>query len=438
MSVKFTTPKGTHDILPEQHKYVTLIKKIVRHRCRQHGMRRISTPIFEDVDVFARTVGADSDIISKEMYVFDDKKGRTFALRPENTAGVMRSYLEHGMGSLPQPVSFYYFEPFFRYDKPQKGRYRQFHQYGVEIIGESDPALDAQCIKLMDVINHDLRIHEGLSLQINTIGCPKCRPEYIEQLKNYYFGKDRSMCSDCIARQHTNPLRLLDCKQEDCHILASLAPRMSTYLCEECKTYHATLKEYLDELGLQYTENEFLVRGLDYYTKTVFEYWDEKTGAQNAIGGGGRYDGLAEILGSSVHVPAVGFAAGVERMIERIKEQNVYVPDKDKVHVFVAQLGPEAKKKSLSLLYQLRDRGIKATGALGKASMKSQLRLADKFEADYCLILGQMEVLENTIILRDMKAGKQEIIPFAKTIDKLVKLIGEEELDYYHFFEPNA
>ena len=436
MGAKYKTPKGTHDILPENHKYFTLIKKIIRHRCRQHGMRRITTPIFEDLEVFSRSVGSDSDIVSKEMYVFEDKKGRQFALRPEGTAGVMRSYLEHGMGSQPQPVSFYYIEPFFRYDRPQKGRYRQFHQYGVEIIGESDPALDAQCIKLMDVINKDLHIDKGLELQINTIGCPVCRPKYIEELKNYYYGKERSLCSDCIKRKDTNPLRLLDCKQEDCRILASLAPKMSDYLCDDCKLYHETLKEYLDELDITYTENPFLVRGLDYYTKTVFEFWDEKTGAQNAIGGGGRYDGLAEIMGSSTNIPAVGFAVGIERMIDRFKAQNERVPDKDRVHVFVAQLGPEAKKKSLPLLYHLRDKGIKATGALGKASMKSQLRLADKFEADYCLILGQMEVLENTIILRDMKAGKQEIIPFDTVVDRLTELIGEEQLDFYHFFEP--
>lgn len=435
MAQKLTKPKGTRDILPEEHTYFTLIKKVARHRCRQHGMRRITTPVFEEKEVFQRTVGESSDIVSKEMYEFEDQKGRSFALRPEGTAGIMRAFIEHGMLSLPQPVSFYYIEPFYRYDKPQKGRYREFRQFGVEVIGERDPALDVQCIKLFDQILSDLQIREGLTLQLNTIGCPKCRPDYIEALQNYYYGKEHSLCGDCVKRIDKNPLRLLDCKQEDCQILASLAPKITDYLCDECKEFHTLVKEYLALLSIPYEENPRLVRGLDYYTKTVFEYWDEHSGAQNAVGGGGRYDALAELMGSSTEVPAVGFAMGIERMIDRMKAKEIEVPDKDKVQVFVAQLGPEAKKKSIKLLYDLREQGIKAMGALGKASMKAQLRLADKFNADYCLIMGQMEVIENTVILRDMASSKQKIVPFDEIMKELTGVIGEDELDYYNFFK---
>lgn len=425
---KFRTPKGVHDILPEDHQYYTFIKKAVRHRCRQAGMKRITTPIFEESGVFERSVGADTDIVSKEMYTFTDKKGKTFALRPEGTAGVVRSYIQHGMGSLPQPVELYYFEPFFRYDRPQKGRYRQFFQYGVEIIGESEPALDTQVIYLVHLINKDLGIADQFTIQLNTIGCRFCRPKYVEDLKNYYFGKERNLCESCKNRIETNPLRLLDCKEEDCQILASLAPKIDQYLCEECKSFHEKVCDYLDELDLKYVKNPNLVRGLDYYTKTVFEFWDKSSGAQNAIGGGGRYDGLVELLGGPP-TPAVGVSVGIERLIYHMKEHGVQVPFKDNVHVFLAQLGPEAKKKSLKLLYELRDNGIKTVGALGKGSMKAQLRLADKFNADYALILGQMEVLEGNIILRDMKAGRQELIKQKNVIPELIKRVGEKNLD---------
>lgn len=430
---KFQRPKGVHDILPDTHEYFTFIKKVVRHRARQSGFRRISTPIFEFTDVFNRSLGADTDIVSKEMYTFQDRKGRSLTLKPEGTAGVVRSYIEHNMHLLPQPVELYYIEPHFRYDRPQKGRFRQFWQYGFEMIGESDPALDAQLIQLAHKITEDLGVAKLFKLQMNSIGCTKseCRPRFMEDLKNYYFGKERSLCEDCRLRVQKNPLRLLDCKQEDCRILAGLAPKMKDYLCEACRTFHEQLLDFLRDMKIEFVENPALVRGLDYYTKTVFEFWDRETGAQNAIGGGGRYDGLVELMGGSP-TPAVGFAAGIERITENMKREHIRVPKKDDLHVFVGQLGFAAKKKCLTLISKLREVGIKTVGALGKDSIKSQLHLADRFQVPYTILIGITEVRDSTAIVRDMKRGSQKIIAYNKVLDEMKNLIGEENLDMYH------
>src|SRR3989338_347771 len=254
------TPKGVHDILPADHEFHTFVKKVVRHRARQAGFRRISTPIFEFTEVFSRGIGDTSDIVSKEMYTFKDRKDRSLTLKPEGTAGVVRAYIEHGMSSWPQPLMLYYFEPHFRYDRPQKGRYRQFWQFGFEVIGESDPALDAQVIQLANKINEDLGVDGIFDLQINTIGTPESRAKYVQALQDYYVGKERSLCENCNYRLTTNPLRLLDCKEEDCQILAKMAPLMKDYLDKESTDYHEELKGYLDEIGIKYVENPQLVR----------------------------------------------------------------------------------------------------------------------------------------------------------------------------------
>lgn len=426
----FRTPKGVHDILPDDHEYHTYIKKVVRHRARQAGFRRITTPIFEYTDVFARSIGESSDIVSKEMYTFEDKKGRSLTLKPEGTAGVVRSFIQHGMNQLPQPLLLFYFEPFFRYDRPQKGRYRQFWQFGFEIIGESDAALDAQLIQLANKIHEDLGIADMFELQLNTIGTSDARKKYMQILEDYYTGKERSLCENCRNRLKKNPLRLLDCKEEDCQILAELAPAMADHLDKESLAYHDELKGYLDEIEIKYNENSKLVRGLDYYSKTVFEFWDKHDGAQNAIGGGGRYDGLVELMGGQA-TPAVGYAAGVERVIANMKKAKIKVPSKDELHVFVAQLGNEAKKKCLPLINDLRDAGLKTMGALGKGSINVQLRLANKFGVQYTVLIGLTEVREGTAIIRDMERGSQEKVNMDEVVDKLVELIGEDDLDRY-------
>lgn len=433
-SPKYQSSKGTRDILPDDHLYFTFIKKVVRHRCREAGFRRISTPIFEDLEVFTHSIGEATDIVEKEMFVFESKSGKKLALKPEGTANVVRAYLQHGMQQMPQPVQLYYIEPHFRYNRPQKGRYRQFHQLGFEIIGEADPAIDAQVIYLAYKINQDLGIADRLTLQLNTIGCPNCRKQYKEDLINYYTGKERSLCNDCQLRLHRNPMRLLDCKEEDCQILASMAPKFSNVIDKECKDHFELVKEYLQELKVPFVLNTSLVRGLDYYTRTVFEFWSKSQGAQNATGGGGRYDGLVELMGGQP-TPGIGYAAGMERTIEYMQEAGIRPPNKDRIHVFIAQLGLVAKKKSLSLLNALRDRGINAVGSAGKDSIKSQMHVADRLKARYSLIMGQIEVQEGIIILRDMDKGSQEILPYDSIIDVVAERIGENKLAKKNLWE---
>lgn len=428
---QFRTPKGTHDVLPEDHQYMTYIKKAVRHRARQAGFRRIDPPIFENRSVFERGIGEHTDVVEKELFSVVGKNDDVdLALRPELTAGICRSYIEHGMQQLPQPVNFYSIGKCFRYDRPQKGRYRQFHQFDFETIGLRDASLDAQLIHVLTKIFSDLRILDRLTLQLNNIGTAENRKAYVEALKEFFIGKERNLPELDQKRLETNPLRLLDSKEEDTQILLKNAPQLEQFLDGESKEYHETLKEYLTELGIEWIDNPYLVRGLDYYTQTVFEFWDQSTGAQNAVGGGGRYDDLIEMLGGKP-TPGIGFACGMERIIWHMKEAGVQAPNKDQVDVFVAQLGPEAKKKSLKLISDLREMGIHTVGALGEASLKSQMRLADKFEARFTLLLGKMEVLKDTIILRDMAAGKQKEIKFKDALKQISKLLGEDNLDKY-------
>jgi histidyl-tRNA synthetase len=428
---QFRTPRGTNDVLPEDHMYFTYIKKAVRHRCRQAGYKRIDPPMFENKAIFERGIGDHTDIVEKELFnVVGKDPDDKMALRPELTAGICRAYVEHGMQQLPQPVELYAIGQCFRYDRPQKGRFRQFHQFDLEVIGLKDASLDAQLIQSAVKIFQDLQIMGRLTLQINNIGTAENRAAYTAALKDYFVGKERSLPELDRNRLQTNPLRLLDSKEEDTQILVKNAPKLEQFLDEESKDYHATLLSYLDALDIAYVENPMLVRGLDYYTQTVFEFWDSSTGAQNAVGGGGRYDGLIELLGGKP-TPGVGFAAGLERMVWHMKEAGVKPPDKDQVDVFVAQLGPEAKKECLQLITQLRDMGVHTLGALGEASLKSQMRLADKFQARYTLLLGKMEVKEGTIILRDMKAGKQKQVSFKTILPQIKKLLGDKSLDTY-------
>ncbi|MBM3231367.1 histidine--tRNA ligase [Candidatus Peregrinibacteria bacterium] len=439
---KYRTPKGTNDVLPEDHQYQTYIKKAVRHRCRQAGFKRIDTPIFEKTEVFERGIGSHTDIVEKELFMVGshhrDPDEGDFALRPELTAGICRAYIEHAMHMLPQPVEFYAIGPCFRHDRPQKGRYRQFHQFDLEVIGLSDPSLDAQLIHVINKIFGDLKIRDQLTMQMNNIGSADNRKAYVAALKDYFIGKERNLPELDRSRLTTNPLRLLDSKEEDTQILLKKAPTLAQFIDDASKTYHETVLEYLNELGAEFEENPGLVRGLDYYNQTVFEYWDIKTRGKNAVGGGGRYDPLIEMLGGQP-TPGIGFAGGIERIIWQMKEAGIKVPNKDQVDVFVAQLGPDAKKKCLKLISQLRDLGVHTLGALGEASLKSQMRLADKFEARYTLLLGQMEVKSGSIILRDMQAGKQKEMKFEEAIPAVTKLLGESKLDTYtmkdHFSE---
>ncbi len=431
----FQTPKGVHDILPHDHEYYTYIKKIVRHRCRQAGFKRISTPIFEYTEVFKRTVGEATDIVTKEMYTFEDRKGRSLTLKPEGTAPVCRAYVQHGMHNLPQPVELYYIEPFFRYERPQAGRYRQFWQFGFELIGETDSALDAQVILLAYRIYQDLGIADGLKLQINNIGDLESRKVYAEALRDYYYGKERYLSDEDKARLQKNPLRILDSKHEDTMILNQSAPKFKDFISKESKEYHEEVLMFLRDLKIPYVENDNLVRGLDYYNQTVFEFYDEKKGGQNSVGGGGRFDGLIELLGGQP-TPAIGFGMGLERVIAQMKRNKVRVPSKDDLHVFIAQLGKEAKRLSIPLIDKLREKGIKAMGALGKPAIKNQLKIADRFKVPYCVLIGETEVREGKAIIRDMSVGTQTTVAFDKVVPEIIKRIGEKNLDFYNPSEP--
>jgi len=414
----YKAPRGTSDILPEDQPYFRYIEQKAAQISQLYGYRSIETPVFEDAGLFIRSVGEETDIVDKEMYVFKDKGGSDLALRPEGTAPVLRAYIEHGMQNIPQPVKLYYFSSLFRYERPQAGRFRQHHQFGAEAIGDGDPALDAELIDMVWNFITGLGINK-ISLFINSIGCQQCRPTYLEKLKQYYSSKIDAMCADCKTRLAKNPLRLLDCKKESCSPLVAEAPKSSEHLCDECSNHYDSLKKYLDLLAIPYTENPMLVRGLDYYTKTVFEIQpQEEKGAQVAIAGGGRYDGLIEVLGGKP-TPGIGFGSGMERMVLNLKKQGVAIPAQDATKVYVAYLGSAAKEKALSITSDLRKSGVSAIQSLSDRSMKAQLKQAGKSGAAYAIIIGEEELKSDSIILRDMSQGSQQSLSINEIVKRL-------------------
>ncbi len=414
-------PKGTHDILPDEQPYWRYLFRIFEKCALKSGFEKIEVPIFENTALFKRSIGETTDIVEKEMYTFLDKSRNSMTLRPEFTAGIMRAYLEHGMFTLPQPVKLYYFGPVFRYDRPQQGRYRQFNQFGFEIFGETEPVIDAQLVTLVWNVYQKLKLKD-ISLQINSLGCPTCRERYKRELVDYYIMERDQLCPDCKRRLKKNPLRILDCKNENCLALSANAPQIIDRLCENCNQHFQNVLEYLDEVRVPYELNPHLVRGLDYYNRTTFEIWSKKKSAQNAIGGGGRYDGLAKTLGSK-DVPAIGFAGGCERIIELLKEQEVRIPEEQNTPVFLIQLGEQGRKRGLALTEELRDKGIGVADALGKSSLKAQLKLADKRKSKIAIIIGQREAAKQTIIMRDMQGGTQNEVPFEKAVEKIRKAL---------------
>ncbi len=405
----YRAPRGTSDILPEEQAYWRHIEQKVVNVCHLYGYERIDTPTFEDTRLFSRSIGEGTDIVEKEMYTFEDKGGNQLTLRPEGTAPVCRAYLEHGMHNLPQPVKLYYMAPIFRYERPQAGRYREHYQFGYEAYGDGAPTLDAEVIDMAWQFFSSLNLHR-LSLNLNSIGCRKCRPGYLATLKDYYSKYAQGLCSDCKVRLERNPLRLLDCKQPLCQEVASSAPRSINYLCPECDEHFNRLQGYLKLLELPFEVNHRLVRGLDYYTRTVFEIKPEAGGAQSTIGGGGRYDDLIEELGGKP-TPAIGFAMGMERIALNLKKQGIAIPVLPRPRVFIAYIGDEARDEVVKLAARLRRAGIGAIGVVGGKSLKAQLRQANNFAASYTVIVGEQEVRTNTVVLRDMVTSEQITIP---------------------------
>jgi len=416
----YRAPRGTSDILPQDQEYWRHIERKAADICQLYGYQRIDTPIFEDAGLFVRSIGEETDIVEKEMYSFEDRSGDLLTLRPEGTAPVCRAYLEHGMHNLPQPVKLYYITSIFRYERPQAGRYRQHWQFGFEALGDSDPTLDVEVIDMAWSLYRNLELQD-LFIKLNSIGCRNCRPQYLANLKEYYSGKVDYLCPDCKRRLEINALRLLDCKKESCIPLTEQAPKSSDYLCEECKEHFDALKKYLDILGLKFDLDHRLVRGLDYYNRTVFEIQPlGGKGAQSTLGGGGRYDDLIEELGGK-STPAVGFASGIERIILNLKKQNIAVPSTTPPTVYVASLGQAAKDKALQYAAHIRQAGVGAILASGNRSLKAQLRQANVLGATYALIIGEDELRDERVMLRDMAKGEQQQLTFAEAEQRILK-----------------
>lgn len=414
----FQSPRGMHDILPRDQVWWDKILKTGRDTAEFYNFLKIETPLVENADLFVRAVGSDTDIVSKEMFYIKSGGADKFVLRPEGTASIARSYLEHGLSHISQPVKLYYFGPMFRHESPQAGRYRAFHQFGFEIMGgAADPIYDAQIILASFRFIEDLKI-KNLTLQINSIGCRVCRPHFKKRLTDYYRRHEKKLCADCKRRLKSNPLRLLDCKEDGCVALKERAPNLMDSLCNSCSTHFKSVIEYLDELALPYTLNPYLVRGLDYYNKTVFEIFAE--GYNLAIAAGGRYDYLFEMIGGRP-TPGAGSALGIERLLEVMKARNIELVPKNKARIFLMYIGALAKKKALALIEEFRDKGVHVRESFGKDLLKKQMQLADKEKTDFALILGQKEVYEESIIIRDLVAGTQESVPLKRVVEELKK-----------------
>ncbi len=399
-------PRGTVDVLPQEQKYWRYVERQAADICRRFGYQRIDTPLFEAADLFNRGVGDETDIVQKETYTFQDRGGDWLTLRPEGTASVCRAYLEHGMSNLPQPVRLYYFCPIFRYERPQAGRYRQHHQFGLEAIGVPDPMIDAEIIQIAWLLTQKLGLRD-LSLLVNTIGDGDCRPAYLQALRAYYEQHLDHLCGDCRARYAHNPLRLLDCKQEICQQFLAKAPRSADYLCAACQEHWGNLQSYLNLMGIPYRIDHRLVRGLDYYTRTVFEIQPPEEGGQSTIVGGGRYDGLIEALGGHP-TPGVGFGSGIERLVLNLKRQGVSVPEESPAPVVLAYLGNDAKTQAMRLASELRQSDLTIVVAPGDRSLRAQMRYASALGAPIAVILAEEEMSRGNVIVRDMGTSTQE------------------------------
>lgn len=407
-----TKPRGTNDFLPGEVEKWQYLEGLLRELFAKYHYKEIRTPIFEHTELFLRSVGETSDIVSKEMYSFEDKGLRHVTLRPEGTAGTVRAFVENKLFSQSLPVKLYYTGPMFRYDQPQAGRYRQFHQFGCEVLGSADPLVDAEVITFAVDLFSQLGL-KSLSVLINTVGCDHCRPRYQQALKDYFSQYRDQLCPTCLERLEKNPLRLLDCKEEGCKAVAAKAPTTLEYACDDCKAHFEKVCAYLESVGIQYEVDTTLVRGLDYYTQTAFEVIMNKVGSQqNAICGGGRYNKLVSEIGGD-DIPGMGFAAGMERVLLTIEEEGIELPVKQDIDVYVAPLGEAAKEVCFKLVHDLRQQGlIVETDYLSK-SVKAQMKTADKNNARYAIIIGDDELANGTAVVRNMLESSQETIPFA-------------------------
>jgi histidyl-tRNA synthetase len=414
------TLRGFKDVLPVDQRYWDAVRGKLQSFSDSYGFSKIETPIVEDVALFARSVGMDTELVQKEMFVFEDHSGDQIVLRPEATASVARAYINHGMINLPQPVKLSYMGPMFRYERPQSGRYRQFHQLGYEVLGDANPVIDAQMIIMAYTMLKELGI--PTRIQINSLGTAADRKLYKQKLVAYYKTQQKYMQEHDLKNLAKNPMRLLDSKDEKMMAIREDAPQILDFLSDESKNHLTKVMEFVDELGVEYDLNPFLVRGLDYYSHTVFEIWagNDPKAEQIALGGGGRYDGLVEILGGRP-TPAAGFAIGIERVILKMKELLIEPAPSFKPMMMVAQLGDAARRKAMVLFEKLRQEGLPVVECFSKDNLKNQLEMANKLAVKYTLIIGQKELTEGTVLIRDMEGGVQETLPFPKIVKEMKK-----------------
>ena len=425
-------PRGTKDILPEEQNYWFFIFDIVRTKFGSFGAKRIETPIYEFADLYIRGLGRSTDVVDKEMFevrransvIAPDtaiEENEIMVLRPEYTAGIVRAYLQNGMAIWPQPVKLWYWGPAFRYERPQAGRFRIHNQYGLEIFGDDSALTDWTAILIAYQILKKLGLSKNITIDVNSIGDALCRPKLKKKLVEYFQDFLPNLCPDCNRRFVENPLRILDCKEQKCQKIIANAPQLIDLLCVPCKTHFKELLEVFDSLEIPYNLNPRLVRGLDYYTRTVFEiYLNDDKGRQKTLIGGGRYDELVKLSGGP-NTPAIGWAGGVERIVEVLKEKNIEIPEEKLTQIGIVQIGERAKKIALKLLNDLENEGYNATLIIGKESLKGQLRSASKLGAEICLIIGQREVIDKSVIYKDMDNGTQETINQNKLLDFLKK-----------------
>jgi histidyl-tRNA synthetase len=422
--MKLQNVRGTQDILPEDQKYWDFVFNVIDKSSEINGFEKINTPIIEYLDLFEKGTGENTEVVSKQMFEVsrfgnekDDDK-RIQILRPEITPGIVRSYINHNMQDWLKPIQLYSVGPCFRYEKPQAGRYRQFWQCDFESFGNEDPATDARMISMAWSLFKDLRIR-NIELEINTIGCKKCRPQINDFLKSYFSKKKAILCKDCQARLATNPIRILDCKKVNCQKAAKGLPPFTKQVCDKCQDHFQQVIDYLKDAKVNFKVSNNLVRGLDYYTRTIFEIsLKSDKNRQTTLLGGGRYDNLIETYGEKP-TPAIGCALGIERVVSVLKKQKIKIDISEKTQVFVAQLGEEAKRKAMTILEILKTEGISARAALSKNTLKSQLKLANKLKSDYAIIIGQREILDGTVIIRSMKEGTQEVVEQETFVNKL-------------------
>lgn len=415
--MRYAAQKGTKDILPAEIYKWHKAERVFADVCHDFGYEEIRIPTFEQTDLFQRGVGDTTDVVTKEMYTFNDKGGRSITLRPEGTAGVVRSYIENGMASLPSPVRMFYSITAFRYEKMQKGRMREFHQFGLEAFGSEGPAIDAEIISVVDVFFKKLGL-KNIKLCINSIGCPVCRNKYNEMLKDYFRPHVPTMCEDCQSRFEKNPLRMIDCKIDGGKEVVQNAPRLIDYLCDDCKDHFETLKKKLDAVGIKYEIDPNIVRGLDYYTRTVFEFVSENVGTQGTICGGGRYDGLVENCGGAP-TPGIGFAMGVERLLLEAEAQGIEFPRNDSVKIYFAGMSEAANEKIAKMCYDLRLEGIGCETDLMSRSFKAQMKYAGKSGIPYLAVIGDDELSSGKVNIKKMDDGSQTEVELDKIIDFL-------------------